>query len=179
MANTEYLGKAMAITRFGLAFVFLWAFFDKLLGLGFSTCRDKVSGAYLGLMCDKAWLVAGSPTKGFLSGIKAEVNPLAWFFNGLAGHPVVNTLFMLGLLGIGIALLFGAGLRIAAVAGGLLLMMMWVAKWGTFTSNPFMDDHVMYTFVLFVLMFGDAGDTWGLGQWWKNTEIVKKYPWLA
>jgi len=170
------VGIALALTRFALAFTFLWAFFDKLIGLGYSTCRDKATGAYLGPLCEKAWLTDGSPTMGFLGGVKG---PFAWFFNPLAGHPVVNTIFMLGLLGIGIALLFGAGLRIAAWSGSLLLVMMWFAEWGTFTSNPFMDDHLINALVLVVLALTHAGDTWGLGKWWKSTELVKNHPWLA
>jgi len=174
--TSRKLGMTLALTRFALAFTFLWAFFDKLLGLGFSTCRDRATGEYLGLLCEKAWLINGSPTQGFLSGVKGW---WAWLFNPLAGHWLVNTLFMLALLGIGIALLFGAGLRVAAWSGGILLVAMWLAEWGTFTTNPFMDDHLIYTIVLFALAYAGAGDTWGLGQWWKNTEFVKNHPWLA
>ncbi len=177
MADTSRkTGIALAISRFALAFIFLWPFFDKLLGLGYSTCRDKTTGAYLGVMCEKAWLVNGSPTQGFLSGVKG---PFAWLFNPLAGHWLVNTLFMLALLGIGIALLLGAGLRIAAWSGGILLVAMWFAEWGTFTTNPFLDDHLVYTTLLFVLYLCSAGDTWGIGKWWKGTELVKNHPWLA
>ena len=31
---------ALALARISLGLIFLWAFFDKLWGLGFATCRD-------------------------------------------------------------------------------------------------------------------------------------------
>jgi len=36
---------------------------------------------------------------------------------------------MIGLLGIGIALVFGIGLRAAAVSGTLIMVLMWAAEW--------------------------------------------------
>ncbi|MGH3648727.1 MAG: hypothetical protein ACRDTM_16325 [Micromonosporaceae bacterium] len=59
----------------------------------------------------KGWLDGGSPTKGFLSGSAA--GPLEDFYRTIAGTGWANTLFMLGLLGIGVALLAGIGMRIA------------------------------------------------------------------
>lgn len=163
----------LAATRIALGFVFLWAFLDKALGLGFSTCR--VSGEYLGPLCERAWLMGGSPTTGFLSGVQG---PFAWLFNPLAGHPVVNTLFMLGLLGIGVALILGICMRIASYAGALLLFLMWLAVL-PISTHPFLDDHIVYGMVLVLLLWLDAGDYYGLGTWWKNTELIQKYPWLA
>ena len=50
---------------------------------------------------------------------------------------------MLGLLGIGVALILGIGMRVAAVAGALLLVLMWTAVLPP-ENNPFMDDHLIY-----------------------------------
>ena len=41
--------------RLVMGFIFLWAFFDKVFGLGFATTTDK------------AWIYGMSPTTGFLS----------------------------------------------------------------------------------------------------------------
>ena len=41
----------------------------------------------------------------------------------------MDWLFMIGLLGIGVALLLGVALRPAAASGALLVMMMWFAVW--------------------------------------------------
>ena len=72
---------------------------------------------------------------------------------------------MVGLAGIGVALLLGIGMRVAAVAGGLLLVLMWTAVLPP-ENNPFMDDHLIYAAVLAVLALVDAGDTLGLGRVW-------------
>ena len=53
--------------------------------------------------------------------------PLADFYTGLAGNAIVDWVFMLGLLGIGVALILGIGMRIAAVSGAAMLIMMWSA----------------------------------------------------
>ena len=76
-----------------LGFVFLWAFLDKAFGLGYSTAPAK------------AWISGGSPTSGFLGHV--EAGPFRGLFTGLAGSAVVDVLFMLGMLAIGVALILG------------------------------------------------------------------------
>ncbi|HRJ06620.1 MAG TPA: hypothetical protein PK096_02985 [Candidatus Saccharibacteria bacterium] len=167
MANktTKYASAwyALAATRILLGFVFLWAFLDKAFGLGVAT---KASNA---------WLAGGSPTSGFLQmGVNPE-SPFAEFFHSLAGSSVVDYLFMLGLLGIGVALLLGVGLRIAAVTGTVLLLMMWAASL-PLENNPLVDDHVVYAAVLWVIAAGRR--ELSLAPWWTNQETVKKNKWL-
>lgn len=152
--------SALAIARILLGFIFLWAFFDKLLGLGVSTPAAK------------AMLVGGSPTFGFLSN---NAGPFAEMFNGLAGQIWVDWLFMIGLLGIGSALVLGIGMRIATFTGALLLFLMWLASF-PIKNNPFVDDHVIYIFVLFGLNAQKAGETLGFGKAWKKSSLVKQYP---
>lgn len=79
------------LLRFALGFTLLWAFLDKTFGLGRATAPDK------------SWMAGGSPTAGFLK--NAVQGPLADFYHSLAGNPVVDWLFMLGLLLIGLALI--------------------------------------------------------------------------
>lgn len=162
--------------RLSVGFLFCWAFLDKLIGLGYATCRVKATGEYLGPLCGKAWLMGGSPTKVYLSDV---TGPFSWLFNPMAGHPVVNTLFMLGLLGVGVAFLAGAVLRPGAWVGSALLAGMWLAERGTYLTNPFMNEHVIYAMVLFLLYYLDAGAHAGFGARWRATGLVKKYPWLA
>lgn len=155
--------QMLAVSRIMIGLVFLWAFFDKLFGLQFST------------MPDKSWLAGGSPTTGFLKmGVNPE-SPLASFFNSLAGQPWVDWLFMAGLLGIGLALVLGAGLRIAAVTGTLLLVMMWAAEF-PLKTNPVLDDHLVYAAV--IIMAAAARREWSIASWWINLGFVKKNKWL-
>ncbi|MFI6917095.1 hypothetical protein [Streptosporangium sp. NPDC050284] len=150
-----------AIARISLGWIFLWAFLDKTFGWGFATPAER------------AWINGGSPTTGFLKG--TGENALGGLFSGLAGQAWVDWLFMLGLLGVGAALLLGAGLRVAAVAGGLMMVLMWAAEL-PLQTNPFMDDHLVYAVVLTGLALSGAGTTWGLGAWWATTPLVRRYP---
>ena len=99
--NYEKAWYALAAARILLGFYFFWAFLDKTMGLGFATPAEK------------AWVLGGSPTTGFLSGVNG---PFANFFADMAGNPFVDWLFMLGLLGIGLSLILGIGLRVGGAA---------------------------------------------------------------
>ena len=153
----------LAGLRIALGWIILWAFLDKLFGLGFSTASDK------------AWINGGSPTAGFLG--NAVKGPFEGFYHSIAGAAWADTLFMIALLAVGTALILGVGMRIAAIAGGLLLVMMWTAVLPP-ENNPFMDDHLIYAGVLAVLALTAAGDTLGLGRMWANLPIVQRFPWL-
>ena len=149
--------------RIGLAWIFLWAFLDKVFGWGYATPAGK------------GWIDGGSPTKGFLSGAKG---PFAGSYHDLAGTTFANWAFMLGLLGIGTALLLGVGMRIAAGAGALLMTMMYTVVLPP-TTNPVIDDHLILAVLLIGLAAAGAGRTLGLGRWWANTRLVKRLPWLT
>ena len=86
-------------------------------------------------------------------------------------------MFMTGLLGIGLALLLGIGMRIAAGAGALLMVMMYAAVLPP-TTNPVIDDHLIQAVLLIGLAATGAGNTLGLGGWWAKTRLVKRLPWL-
>src|SRR5438034_79206 len=92
-----------AVARISLGWVFVWAFIDKMWGLGHETTSKQ------------AWVNGGSPTKGFLK--MAAAGPFKSFYNSFAGATWANWLFMIALAGIGIALIAGIGMRIAAASG--------------------------------------------------------------
>ncbi|SCL35368.1 thiosulfate dehydrogenase [quinone] large subunit [Micromonospora nigra] len=157
---TRYLFAGL---RLALGWVFLWAFLDKVFGLGFATETKN------------AWINGGSPTRGFLT--HGTAGPFKDFYAGMAGAAWADWLFMIGLAAIGTALMLGIGVRVAAAAGGLMLVMMWTAALPP-TNNPFMDDHLVYAAVLAVLALVNAGDTWGLGRAWAKLDIVQRNGWL-
>ena len=165
--------RALGALRIGFGVTFLWAFFDKLLALGYATGVNPETGAVDRFGPD-AWINGGSPTFGFLTFGVPEDNPFREFFNGLAGDTWVNWLFMLALLGIGLALTFGVGIRIAAASGALLYLMMWVASM-PLENNPVVDDHLLGAVTMVVLATTLAGDTWGVGKQWARTNLVRKY----
>ncbi|GIG38022.1 DoxX family protein [Cellulomonas pakistanensis] len=158
--------KVLAALRLSTGFIFLWAFLDKTFGLGYSTASEA------------AWVNGGAPSQGFLQ--FAVQGPLTGFFNGIAS-PVTDVLFMLGMLGVGLAVMLGIGTRVAAVAGSLIMVMMWLAEWPLIagSTNPVMDYHIIYALVLVLVALTAAGDTWGLGRWWKSLPVVQKNRWLV
>jgi thiosulfate dehydrogenase [quinone] large subunit len=162
-----------AVARLLLGFTFLWAFFDKMFGLGYTTTSSN------------AWIHSGSPTYGFLAHVK--VGPFQGLFHSLAGNWIVNWLFMLGLLGIGVALVAGIALRLMAISGVVMLVMMWAAEWPlarhnstgalTGSTSPFVDYHLVYAISLVMIAcIAGAGNTWGFGDRWAKTEMVRHHP---
>ena len=149
-----------AILRIGMGLIFFWAFLDKAFGLGFSTAKDK------------AWLVGNSPTYGFLK--SGTYGPFSAFYQSIAGNALVDWLFMMGLLLIGLSLILGIGVRIAGYSGTLLLLLMWSALLPP-KNHPFLDDHIIYSVVMIGLTVVKSGHWLGLGKWWSNTPIVRKY----
>ena len=147
-----------AVLRIAMGWTFLWPFLDKLFGLGFSTAPEK------------SWLAGGSPTTGFL---KSAVGPFSNLYKSIAGSPIVDWLFMLGLLALGVALILGIGMRLASVGGVLMMLLMWSSHLPP-TTNPFLDQHLIYALVLIGLAVTKAGDTLGLGKWW--AKLVNNSP---
>ncbi|SIM56000.1 hypothetical protein [Micromonospora cremea] len=159
-APVRYL---LAGIRLALGWIFLWAFLDKMFGLGHETTAAK------------SWVNGGSPTEGFLG--SATQGPFAGFYHSIAGAGLTDLLFMGALLAIGGALILGVAMRLAAGGGALLTLMMWTAVLPP-ASNPFMDDHLIYAAVLIVLALLGAGSTLGLGAIWAAIPLVRRTAWL-
>ena len=167
------LDRALAVLRIAFGFTFLWAFLDKAFALGFATGTDQEGN--VDRFGDAAWINGGSPTEGFLSfGVPAD-NPFKDIFNSMAGQAWVDWLFMLGLLGIGVTLLLGVGMRIGTAAGALMYAFMYAAVL-PLENNPIVDDHLIGVIVMVALALAAAGATWGLGGLWRRTALVEKYP---
>lgn len=157
------LGTSLAVARILIGFIFLWAFLDKLVGLGFSTPFER------------SWLQGGSPTTGFLSNVDGMFAPL---FNNIAGNGAVDWLFMLGLLGVGTGLFLGVAMRLSILAGSAMLFLMWLAAL-PLATNPLIDDHLVYIAVLIVFWFSiPLHRHVGLGRSWRALPLVKKNAWL-
>ena len=147
-----------AAIRIGLGWIFLWAFLDKLLGLGHETASKD------------AWINGGHPTLGFLK--FATKGPLADVYQSVAGAAWADWLFTVGLAGIGIALVAGIAMRLAAAAGVLMLVLMWSAALPP-ANNPIIDDHIIYALTLVAITLAGAGHTLGLGRVWDRLPLVR------
>ena len=150
------------LLRLGMGWIFFWAFIDKVWGLGFNTVAGK------------GWIDGVSPTFGFLK--FATKGPFKEFYQGLAGNPIVDWLFMMGCLFIGLAFLFGIGMKIACYSGVLMYIFMYTAGFMPPVHNPFLDEHIMFPLLIIGLTMIKSGQWLGLGKWWVNTALVKKFP---
>ena len=157
---TTGAAKFLAVFRVVLGFEFLWAFLDKTFGLGYATPSAR------------AWINGGSPTKGFLS--RVAVGPFESTFHSIAGAAWADWLFMAGLLGIGLTMTVGFGIRLGAISGTVLYLFMWVASW-PLANNPIIDDHLLGAVSMVVLALTLAGDTWGAGKAWARTNLVQRF----
>jgi thiosulfate dehydrogenase (quinone) large subunit len=173
VVRTSAARRALALVRIAFGLTFLWAFLDKLLALGFSTGR--ADDGTVDRFGNAAWIHGGSPTKGFLA-FGAD-GPFDSLYHSIAGAAWADWLFMAGLLGIGLALTFGLGMRAAAVAGVALYLLMWSVVLPPET-NPVLDDHILGALTLTALALTNAGDTWGLGRIWTRTALVNRFRWL-
>lgn len=134
----------MKTLRIALSFIFLWAFIDKLFGLGFATKTEN------------SWIQGASPTSGFLA--NATQGPFADFFQGLAGQGWVDWLFMAGLLGIGLAFLLNKYIKFASIAGAVLMLLMYLAALPP-QNNPLIDEHIIYILVFLLFFFRENQKT--------------------
>jgi thiosulfate dehydrogenase (quinone) large subunit len=170
-------GYFWGVLRLAIGFSFLWAFLDKMFGLGFATGRldtgvIKFGGA-------DAFVNGGSPTYGFLT--FATKGPFKGFFSGLAGATPttvtwIDWVFMASLLLIGVGLMLGIMTRIAAIGAAGWMVLMYVAGSIWPDNNPFIDEHVLQFVVLLGIAYVGAGRYLGFGNWWRRFGIVRRNP---
>ena len=184
--HTKGLQRVFGFLRVAMGWTFLWAFVDKLFGLGFATGRDAETGAIVFGSAD-AWVNGGSPTAGVLG--FALKGPFKGFYETITGVQMsaagpaaagwVDWVFMLSMLGIGLALILGIGVRLAALGG-----IAWMAIFYTATAiwpdnNPILDNHIIEAVVLAGLFLANAGRYYGLGKVWQGLGFVKDRKYLC
>lgn len=155
IVHSPIVRRLLVGLRLVLGFFFLWPFLDKLFGLGYSTPNAK------------AWIHGGTPAQGFMS---HAAGPFGGFFHSISG-PWADWVFMFGLAAIGVAVLAGAGLKIAAWSATLLVGLMYLAEFpigqaGQGFTNPLVDDHWLEAIGLLIVAYTFSGDRLGLGRWW-------------
>lgn len=149
-------------TRMALGFVYLWALVDKMFGLGVSTpAEDSV-------------LSGASPSVGYLSSTEGAFSEV---FHTIAGNPLVDFLFLFGLGAVGIALIAGVCLRLAALGGTLLMSGIYLSAL-PLANNPLVDEHLIYVLLGWLLASINAGLYFGLGKKWQALPIVRENRWL-
>lgn len=170
-ANRGRAADWLAVLRLAIGWIFLWSFLDKTFGFGYLTPSGD------------GWVDGGSPTERYLSGV--DRGPLETQFQDIAGEAWADWLFMLGLAAIGVLVILGIGLRLAALAGTVMMALMWLAEWPpakhtstgepTMSVDPVVDYHVIYALALIVVAATAAGDRWGLGRMWARVPVVRRH----
>jgi thiosulfate dehydrogenase (quinone) large subunit len=162
-AERPFVRYLWVAIRLCMGWTFLWPFMDKMFGLNHQTSSAQ------------AWINGGNPTKGFLSG---SAGLFSGFYTSIAGAGLVNVLFMVGLLGIGLALALGIAMKPAAVAGATMLVLMWSASLPP-SDDLILDNHIIYALLLFGLVAVGAGKTFGFGKQWEGIGFIQRHRWLA
>ncbi|NUE03864.1 DoxX family protein [Halorubraceae archaeon YAN] len=165
--SETWLAYSMLGLRVVIAWVFLQAGLEKLLTGGIG---DPL-----------AW-----SSTGFLQNAIADANPLQGLFLLFAEYgAIVDPLVIFGQILIGLALLFGAFFRFAAMMGGLQMLFFWTAAWqgGLMAGFPvengyFIDSSFVYLLLLFGLGAWGAGRILGVDRYLEETQVVKQNPWL-
>lgn len=152
----------IALTRIAIGFVYLWAFADKLFGFGVATPPEE------------SVLAGRSPTVGYLSYTEGVLSGL---FQAIAGNPIVDVSFMLGLGAVGAAFIVGIGLRLAAVGGTLVMGGIYFSML-PLSNNPVVDEHLVYILAGWIIATTGAGSALGLGAWWQSLSYVRGQRWL-
>ena len=82
---------------------------------------------------------------------------------------------LLGLLAIGLPLVLGIGVRIAASIGVVMLLMMYSSLMLP-ENNPVLDEHIIYVVIMLGLAIANPGYGLGLGRWWGRTRLARRLP---
>ncbi|OLT10594.1 hypothetical protein BJF78_28555 [Pseudonocardia sp. CNS-139] len=152
----------LSLLRIALGWVMLWAGLDRMFGLGMATPpeRSVLSGA--------------SATAGYLGGVSGPAAPL---FTAMAGNPVVDTLFVAGMLLCGLALVLGVTTLIAGLGAAVIFGMLWLTMI-PLENNPVVDQHLFYALAGVLVAVSNPGRFLGIGAWWSRLPVVRSSRWL-
>lgn len=146
-----------------------------------------ILSAGLEKLAEEGWTNPGGfSAEGFLVHGVEEANPLKGLFLFFADHLwLVDPLVMWTQILIGIALLFGIFLRLAAFGGALQMIFFWMGAWegGLMAGLPVehgyvIDSSFVYALVLFGLGAWGAGRILGLDAWIEQLDFVQNNPWV-
>jgi thiosulfate dehydrogenase [quinone] large subunit len=167
----------IGILRIVVGWIFLWTFLDKTFGLGWDTDSDA------------AYLKGNSVTEGFLVFGTNPDGPLADLFQKTLGEDLVDLVdivYLLMLLVVGVGLILGTWTRIAGVSGAIFMISIWISYLPPDVDAGFLshnilgfDEHIVYFFVLLFLAISASGRYIGLGEWWESLPFWDNLPPLA
>lgn len=150
----------LAVLRIVLGFMLIWAFFDKLLGLGMLTTPEM------------AIINGGSPTEYYLSELVTGV--FADLFRPLAGNPVVYFLLMAGLLLVGIGLMAGVASKLSTIGMSVMMALMYMMAVPP-SDNPLVDYHIVYIIAVVAIYYLGGFESISVYKWYSELSIVDRF----
>lgn len=144
---------SLVLVRLSMGWLFLYAGVTKLM--------------------NPAW-----SAEGYLRGAKTFPGLFAWFASSDV-LPFTNFLNEWGLTLVGAALILGVFVRLASVAGVILMALYYLPILDFPYPNPhsyLVDEHVIYAFAFFVLASFRAGRVYGLENWCAGLPLCRRFP---
>jgi thiosulfate dehydrogenase (quinone) large subunit len=120
-------------------------------------------------------LTADWTAAGYLAG---ATGPFAEIFQAMAGSSIVDSLNSWGMFAIGIALLLGLFLRSASYAAIVMMILYYFAHFDQNTANGLIDQHIVYSFALLVLIGSGIGNVFGVDAFIERTRFVQSNRWV-
>lgn len=152
---------ALGLMRIVLGFMLVWAFLDKMFGLGFPSPSSA------------AVINGGSPTEYYLN-VLVE-GPFEGIYHALAGNAFVDFLLLAGLLAVGSAMMLGIASKLATVGSVVMMALMFTLVLPP-SDNPLVDYHIVYILATLVIYWLGGYSHLGLEDRWKGLSLVKRYP---
>ncbi len=107
---------------------------------------------------------------------KVAYGPFQSIYAGMAGNPAVSILVAWGLFLIGLCLLLGLFVRLAASLGMLQMLLFYFARFPP--QHGIIEEHIIYAAVLFALIVFEAGKFAGLDKYVAKTKFIERNKWF-
>ena len=163
MENTEKGQYCLAVFRILVGWTMLWAFFDKMFGLGFETPAG--SG-----------MIDGASPSSFVIYVADGI--FKDFYDSLAGNQIIDIILMLGLLVLGITLILGIASKLSTIGITAFLLIMYSLQIPP-KDNPIIDHRIIMAAGMIATYFLGGFDKLSLNSRWKETWLVKRFPILG
>ena len=160
MDDREKGEYVLAVFRILIGWLMLWAFFDKMFGLGYQTPGGS---GYIDGVSPSSFV--SFVTSGAFSG----------FYNSVAGNGLVDVILLLGCLILGVTLILGFASKLTSVAATAFFLIMYSLVIPP-TDNPLIDYRVVLAVGLWAIYFLGGYDRLSVNGWWKGLPIVKRFP---
>ena len=94
--------------------------------------------------------------------LQNATGPFAWWFQSMAGNPVVDFMNVWGLTLIGLSMIIGLMVRPAAFFGAIMMTLYYLADFTGNTAYGFIDQHIILVLTFALFVSGGVSHVFGL-----------------